>query len=222
MTEDVSVNPIYDIGDMPMDSLQPPGDQPTSLTMKSLTNPNYECTLDVGVQRERVASNPIYETGGGVPDRGSSHADMNPLYESGPVVSTSGKSGSVADSNPLYQSATSYRSQSDFNPLYEGTSDVSRLFDSATTTEEPKGGSLRRRVDSRSKREGKEGREDELPIIDAECTGNDDSDGLGISNMGADVTFNELYGNVEQPHSSPHESEPDVPPIPPRQHAKRS
>ena len=190
--------------------------------MKSLTNPNYECTLDVGVQRERVASNPIYETGGVVPDRGSSHADVNPLYESGPVVSTSAKSGSVADSNPLYQSATSYRSQSDLNPLYEGTSDVSPLVDSATTAEVAKGRSLRRRVDSRSKREGKEGREDELPIIDAVWTGNDDSDGLGVSNMGADITFNELYGNVEQPHSSPHEGEPDVPPVPPRQHAKRS
>ena len=222
MTEDVSVNPIYDIGDMPMDSLHPSGDRPTSPTMKSLTNPNYECTLDVGVQRERVASNPIYETGGVVPDRGSSHADVNPLYESGPVVSTSAKSGSVADSNPLYQSATSYRSQSDLNPLYEGTSDVSPLVDSATTAEVAKGGSLRRRVDSRSKREGKEGREDELPIIDAVWTGNDDSDGLGVSNMGADITFNELYGNVEQPHSSPHEGEPDVPPVPPRQHAKRS
>lgn len=45
---------------------------------------------------------------------------------------------------------------------------------------------------------------------------------LGVSNMGADITFNELYGNVEQPHSSPHEGEPDVPPVPPRQHAKRS
>lgn len=119
VAEDISVNPLY--GDMSnpdviaMDWIQSSGDRPTSLTMKSVTNPNYESTIEVGAQRERVASNPIYqttaeyegenplyETGAGVSEREISNADVNPLYEPGPVVR--GGSGGMADLNPLYQS----------------------------------------------------------------------------------------------------------------------
>ena len=231
----VSANPIYDVGDMPMGWSQSPGDRPTSMTITSVTNPNYESTLEGGAERERVASNPIYqtateyeeqnplyETGGSVPEKGCSHADVNPLYEPGPVGNTHGGSGGMADSKPLYQSATSFDIQSDINPtinhLYEGTSDASPLYESATTAEQPNRGKLRRRVDSRTKRA------DELPIIDGAWAGDDgdDDDGLGVSNKGADITVNELYGSVEQPHFSPFESEPDAPPVPPRQHTKRS
>lgn len=247
--DDVSVNPIY--GDMsdpafiPMDWIQSPGDKPTSLTMKSVTNPNYETTLEVGAQRERTASNPIYqttvdfegenplyETGAGFSRSATSSADVNPLYEPGPAGSLHGGSGGMpADLNPLYQSAAeSYSNQCDANPLYEGTSDVSPLYES--TGEEPRYGGLnsgevRRRVDSRSKKEGRQHRkEDELPIMDGACVNwaghDDDDDGLGMINRGADITVNELYGSVEQPHTTPLESETEAPPVPPSQHVKRS
>lgn len=226
VTEDVSVNPIYGHSDpdsIPLDLIQSPGDRPTSMTMKSINNPNYESTLTIGAQREKAASNPIYqtaadfeeenqlyETGDGGPERGISNVDMNPLYEAGPAGSVGGGSGSLADLNPLYQSAVSYRSQSDFNPLYEGASDVSPLYESAEQQSyDANSGKVRRRVDSRSKRD------DEIPIMDGD-------DGLGVTNRGADITFNELYGSVEQTNTSLLESEPEAPPVPPRLHAKRS
>lgn len=232
VTDHVSANPVYDMSDPGLIAMDwfhsPAGDRPTSLTMKSVTNPNYESTLEVGGERERVDSipvyqttaeyeqeNPLYETGASVPERGISSADVNPLYEPGPVR---GEPGNIADMNPLYQSSASYRSQSDLNPLYEGTSDVSPLFESANDS-----GKVRRRLDSRSKREGKQREEGELPIMDgasAYWAGPED-DGLGITNRGADVTLNELYGSVEQPHSSPLQSEPAAPPVPLRQYAKR-
>jgi len=242
VAEDISVNPLY--GDMSnpdviaMDWIQSSGDRPTSLTMKSVTNPNYESTIEGGAQRERVASNPIYqttaeyegenplyETGAGVSERGISNADVNPLYEPGPVVR--GGSGGMADLNPLYQSTASYHSQSDVNPLYEGASDVIPLYESAAADEEPSfdlnRGKVRRRVDSRSKKDGKQRKEDELPIMEGASmywSGHDEA--LGVINRGADVTFNELYGSVEQPDSSPLECEPEAPPVPPRQHPKHS
>ena len=236
VTEDVSVNPIYghssDPDSFPLDLIQSPGDRPTSMTMKSINNPNYESTLTIGDQREKAASNPIYqieqenplyETGAGEPERGISNVDINPLYEPGPAGSVSG-SENLANLNPLYQSAVSYRSQSDFNPLYEGSSDVSPLYESAERPSgDAKSGKVRRRVDSRSKKDDKR-KEDELPIIDGESSNwqaNDD-DGLGVSNRGADITFNELYGSVEQTDSSPKENEPEAPPVPPRVHVKRS
>ena len=250
VTDDVSVNPLYgDVLDpafIPMGWIQSPGDEPTSTTMKSVTNPNYETTLEVGAQRQRAASNPIYqtttqfeeenplyETGAGFPQSAVSSADVNPLYEPGPAGSVHG--GIPADLNPLYQSAESYSNRCDINPLYEGTSSASPLNES--TAEEPRYGGLnngevRRRVDSRSKKEGRQRRkEDELPIMDGAFVNwadhdddddDDDDDGLGVINRGADITVNELYGSVEQPHSTPLESETEAPPVPPRQHVKRS
>lgn len=230
VTEDVAVNPIYGHSSnpdpIPLDLIQYPGDRPTSMTMKSVTNPNYESTLTIGAQRETVEfeeENPLYETGAGGPEgsKGIYNADMNPLYEAGPAGSVSGGSGSLADLNPLYQSAISYHSQSDYNPLYEGASDVSPLYESAAAASgeenyEPNG-KVRRRVDSRSKREGKQCKDDELPMMDEE------DDELGVANRGVDVTFNELYGSVEQTNSSGSlGDEPEAPPLPPRQHVKRS
>lgn len=52
--------------------------------------------------------------------------------------------------------------------------------------------------------------------------GHDVGDGLGVFNRGADVTENELYGSANQPLSSPLESEPDAPPVLPRQFTKWS
>lgn len=244
VTEDVSVNPIYghssDPDSIPLDLIQSPGDRPTSMTMKSINNPNYESTLTIGAQREKAASNPIYqtanefeqenplyETGAGEPERGISNVDVNPLYEPGPAGSVGGGSGSLADLNPLYQSAVSYRSQSDFNPLYEGASDVSPLYESAERqSHDPESGKVRRRVDSRSKKEDKQCKEDELPIIGGESSywhrNDNGDDGLGVINRGADVTFNELYGSVEQTDTSLQDSDPEAPPVPPRLHAKRS
>ena len=202
--------------------------------MKSVNNPNYESTLTIGAQREKSASNPIYqtanefeqenplyETGPGEADRRIFNVDVNPLYEPGPGGIVSGGSGNLADLNPLYQSAVSYRSQSDFNPLYEGASDVSPLYESAERkSREEKSGKVRRRGDSRSKKE------DELPIIDGESScwhrSDDDDDGLGVSNRGADITFNELYGSVGQTGSTLQDNDPEAPPIPPRVHVKRS
>lgn len=242
VTEDVSVNPIYghlsDPDSIPLDLIQSPGDKPTSMTMKSINNPNYESTLTLCAQREKVASNPIYqtandieqdnplyETGAGEAERGISNVDINPLYEPGPAGSVSGGSGNLADLNPLYQSAVSYRSQNDFNPLYEGASDVSPLYESAEwPSRDAKSGKVRRRVDSRSKKEDKQCMEDELPIIDGEASYWDTNDdgGLGVSNRGADITFNELYGSVGQTDSSLQENDPEAPPVPPRVHVKRS
>lgn len=238
VTEDVSVNPIYghtsDPDSIPLDMIQSPGDRPTSMTMKSINNPNYESTLTIGDQREKAANNPIYqteqenplyETGAGKPEREISNVDINPLYEPGPAGSVSGGSGNLANLNPLYQSAVSYRSQSEFNPLYEGASDVSPLYESAERpSSDAKSGKVRRRVDSRSKKEGKQRKEDELPIIDGESSNwhTNDDDGIGVGNRGADVTFNELYGSVEQTDSSLQENEPETPPVPPRVHVKRS
>lgn len=227
----VSVNPIYghssDPDSVPLDVFQSPGDRPTSMTMKSINNPNYESTLTIGAQREKAVSNPIYqtadfeqenplyETGAGGPERGTSNVDLNPLYEAGPAGSVSGGSGNLADLNPLYQSAASYPGQSDFNPLYEGASDVSPLYESAERQSyDANTGKVRRRVDSRSKKEEKQCKEDEIPIVH--------DDGLGITNRGVDITFNELYGSVEQTNSSLLESEPEAPPVPQRLHAKRS
>ena len=209
VTEDVSVNPIYghssDPDSIPLNLIQSTGERPTSVAMKSVNNPNYESTLTIGAQREKTASNPLYqtavdfeeqnplyETGAEGPDRRISNVDMNPLYEAGPAGSVSGGSGSLADLNPLYQSAVSYRSQSDFNPLYEGVSDVSPLYESAERqSHDANSGKVRRRVDSRSKRE------DEVPIMDgANSYWRRNDDGIGVTNSGADITFNELYGSV--------------------------
>ena len=242
MTEAVSVNPIYghssDPDSISLDLVQFPIDKPTSMTMKSINNPNYESMLTIGASREKAASNPLYqiandieqenplyEPGPGEAERGISNVDMNPLYEPGPVGSVSGGSGNLADLNPLYQSAVSYPSQSDFNPLYEGASDVSPLYESAERpSRDAKTGKVRRRVDSRSKKEDKQCKEDELPIIDGKSSNwhTSDDDGLGVSNKGADVTFNELYGSVGQTYSSLQENDPEVPPAPPRVHVKRS
>lgn len=241
VTEDVSLNPIY--GDMsypdslPLDSVQLPADKPTSLTMKSVTNPNYETTLEVGAQRERVASNPIYqttaefegenplyETSAGLEESVIYSANANPLYEAGPARSDYEGSGGMADLNPGYQSTASYHSHSDVNPLYEGTSDVSPLYESAAeTAQEASRGLNKDKVDSRSKRKGRLHKEDELLVRDEMSTnlaGHDVGDGLGVFNRGADVTENELYGSANQPLSSPLESEPDVRPVLPRQFTK--
>jgi len=241
VTGDVSVNPIYghssDPDSIPLDWIQSPGDRPKSMTMKSINNPNYESTLTIGAQREKAASNPIYqtandfeqenplyETGAGqskrVSERGIANVDVNPLYEPGPARSVSEGSGKLADFNPLYQSAVSYRSQSDFNPLYEGASDVRPLYESAEEqSRDEKRGTVRRRGDSRSKNE------DEVPIIDgdsSDCHRSDDVDGLGVSNRGADITFNELYESFGQTDTSRQENDPEAPPVPPRVHVKRS
>ena len=238
VTGDVSVNPIYghssDPDSIPLDFVQSPGDRLTSMTMKSINNPNYESTLTIGDLCEKAAGNPIYqaeqenplyETGAGEPERGISNVDINPLYEPGPARSVSGGSGNLASLNPLYQSTVSYRSQSEFNPLYEGASDVSPLYESAEwPSSDAKSGKVRRRVDSRSKKEDKQCKEDELPIIDGESSNwhTNDDDGLGVSNRGADITFNELYGSVGPTDSSLQENEPEVPPVLPRAHIKRS
>ena len=242
VTEDVSINPIYghssDPDSIPLDLIQSPGDRPTSMTMKAINNPNYERTLAIGAQREKEASNPLYqtaneleqenplyETGAGEAERRISNVDINPLYEPGPVGSVSGGSGNLADLNPLYQSAVSYRSQSDYNPLYESASDVSPLYESAERpSRDPKSVKVRRRVDSRSRKEDKQCKEDELPIVDGESSywHSNDDDGLGVSNMGADITINELYGSVGQTDSSLQENDPEAPPVPPGVHVKRS
>ena len=246
MTGDVSVNPIYghssDPDSIPLDWIQSPADRPKSMTMKSINNPNYESSLTIGAPREKAASNPIYqtanvfeqenplyETGAGqservperVPERGIANVDVNPLYEPGPAGRVSEGSGKLADFNPLYQSAVSYRSQSDFNPLYEGASDVRPLYESAEEqSRDEKRGTLRRRGDSRSKKE------DEVPIIDEDSSdwhrSDDDVDGLGVSNRGADITFNELYESFGQTDTSLQEKDPEAPRVPPRVHVKRT
>jgi len=240
VTEEVSVNPIYghssDPDSIPLDLVQSPGNKPTSMTMKSVNNPNYESTLTIGAPRKKAASNPLYQTANDIEqenplyetrpreaERGISNVGINPLYEPGPIGSVSEGSGNMADLNPLYQSAVSY--QSDFNPLYECASDVSPLYESVERpSRDAKSGIVRRRVDSRSKKEDKQCKEDELPIIDGESSDwhiNDDH-GLGVSNKGADVTFNELYGSAGQIDSSLQENDPEVPPVPPRVQVKRS
>ena len=229
MGDDVSVNPIYGDFSNPdstqLDLVQSPGDRPTSMTMKSINNPNYESTLTLKSQHDKRASNPIYqaateleqqnplyEAGAGGADRGISNVDVNPLYEAGPVGSASGGSGSLADMNPLYQSAISYHSQCDFNPLYEGATDVSPLYEAAA----PAVG--KQSHDTKSSKARRRAKDDNA----SSSWPKDDEDGLGVVNRGADVTFNELYGSVEQTRSSPLGTEPDAPPVPPRQHAKRS
>lgn len=220
----VSLNPIY--GHMsnpdstPSDVVQSSEDRAKSMTIKSVNNPNYESTLTLTAEYDKRASNPVYQTATEL-ERDNplydTSADINPLYEAGPSGSVSGGSGSLADMNPLYQSAISYRSQCDFNPLYEGSSDVSPLNEVAVSAAEKKNSKARRRADSRTKKE------DKVPIMDnaSFCWLKDEEDGLGVSNRGVDVTFNELYGGVEQSSSSPIGTEANVPPLPPRQHAKR-
>ena len=97
-------------------------------------------------------------------------------------------------------------------PLYESAEEQSR---------DEKRGTLRRRGDSRSKKE------DEVPIIDGGSSDwhrsdDDDVDGLGVSNRGADITFNELYESFGQTDTSLQENDPEAPPVPPRVHVKRS
>lgn len=216
-TEDhVSLNPIYghlsNPDSTPLDVVQSPGNRPTSMTIKSVNNPNYENTLTLRTDYDKRTSNPIYQTATELDNPlYNTDADINPLYEAGPSGSVSRGSGSLADMNPLYQSATSYRSQCDFNPLYESSSDVSPLYEAAVPAAEKKNSKARRRADSRTKKE------DKVPIMDnaPSCWSTEDEDGLGVSNRGVDVTFNELYGSVEQTSSSPTENEPGATPLPP-------
>ena len=165
---DVSVNPLY--GDMSearailMDVIQSPGQRPSSPTISSVTNPNYETVLEVQAGDKRVAVNPIYESPEEnegkfmtrVMEDSITHADINPLYEPGPVDARSGRveSCDTANSVPLY-----FPKESSANPLYEVTSIKSPLRGLiAERTEKPYSDAtcVRRRSDSQGTRKDRE------------------------------------------------------------------
>lgn len=178
--------------------------RPNSLTVSSVNNPNYETVLEVQTRDERVARNPIYQSAAKYEGRPGAkeleqklyHNDINPLYELGPVLSTSAGSGGQLSQD-----------ESGLNPLYETTSVLNPLYESAAvTTKEPdsdsKPGIIRRRSDSRAKRGTKQGKEESF-------------DHGSEEKEGADIGENASYGSEKFPFSTPNGVEPNTPPLPP-------
>lgn len=166
---DVSINPQHgdmsEAGAILMKEIQSPRQRPSSPTICSVSNPNYETVLVVQAGDKRVATNPIYESGGGnegklmtrVVEDSITQADINPLYETGPVVTRSGRveSCDTANSVPLHHSCEYFPKQSGANPLYEVTFVKSPLRGPiAERTEEPYSDAtcVQRRSDSQGTR----------------------------------------------------------------------
>ena len=110
----VSMNPLY--GSTPSVAARP-----QSMTLKSITNPNYDST--VSLSKRQSAGPSAYSEGTDDPPYQTS-AEMNPLYESSQKEPSA---GALSDINPLYETSANVAPPSpEMNPLYEPSPSMSR------------------------------------------------------------------------------------------------